>query len=65
MNLTAEQVDAVKNGQTVRVQVPGVGEVVVLLPSALTELLEEERDKASWARLSRKAAERWAQENPF
>ena len=64
MDLTAEQVTAVKNGETVHVQMPGVGEVIVLLPTALMELLEEEREKAAWARLARKAAEQWAQENP-
>jgi len=65
MNLTAEQLEAVKKGETVHVQMPGVGEVLVLLPAALTELLEEEREKAAWARLARKAAERWASENSY
>ena len=65
MNLTVEQVEAVKKGETVHVQMPGVGEVLVLLPGALTDLLEEEREKTGWARLARKAAERWAQDNPF
>lgn len=62
MQLTAEQSEAVKSGQAVHVQVPDVGEVVILLPEALAELLEEERAKAAWAKMARKAAERWAQE---
>jgi hypothetical protein len=65
MTLTAEQAEAVKSGKPIRVEVEDVGEVVVLLPAALAELLEEEREKAAWARVSRKAADRWAQENPF
>lgn len=65
MQLTEEQREAVKSGQAVHVQVPDVGEVVILLPDALTELLEEERARAAWAKLARKATERWAQENPF
>jgi hypothetical protein len=63
MQLTAEQQEAVKSGQAVHVQVPDVGEVVVLLPDALMELLEEERAKAAWARVARKAAERWSRES--
>jgi hypothetical protein len=63
MNLTEEQAEALKKGETVRVQITGVGEVVILLPSVLTKLLEEERDKAAWARLARKAAVQWAREN--
>lgn len=60
--LTEEQREAVKGGQAIHVQLPEVGEVVILLPDALTELLEEERAKAAWAKMSRKAAERWDRE---
>ena len=28
-------------------------------------LLEDDREKAAWASLGRKAAKRWAEENPF
>ena len=65
MQLTAEQREAVKSGQPVHMEVPDVGEVVILLPDALAELLEEERGRAAWARVARKAAERWDQENPL
>jgi hypothetical protein len=63
MQLTAEQTEAVKNGRAVHVQLPDVGEVIVLRPDALMELLEEERTKAAWAKVARKAAERWARES--
>ena len=69
IDLTEEQRQAILKGEAVRIPSPEIGEDLVLLRGALyekiRELLEEEREKAEWAKLSRKAANRWAQENPF
>lgn len=63
IHLTEDQRQAVQRGEPVRVEALGLGEVVVL-PA---ELYEEERqgdaDLAAWAKLSRKAASKWAKEN--
>jgi hypothetical protein len=48
--------------------VPELGKEVVILRSEdfarIKMLLEDDREKASWAAIGRKAAERWAMENP-
>jgi hypothetical protein len=31
----------------------------------IQRILEDEREKAAWAALAGKAADRWSQENPF
>ena len=69
IELTEKQRQALRNGEAVRVPALDNGEEVVLLRGEdydrIQALLEDEREKASWAGLSRKAATRWAQENPF
>jgi hypothetical protein len=64
VELTEEQRQAIQRGEAVRLSVMDLGEVVVLPASAFVALLNEQ-DKAAWAKLARKAATRWAQENPF
>lgn len=48
---------------------PDLGKEVVLLCgedfARIQMLLEDDREKAAWAALGRKAAGRWGQENPF
>ena len=69
IELTEEQRQALRNGKTVRLTIPELGGDLVLLPAeryeSIRELLEDEQEKAAWARLARKAADRWAEENPF
>jgi hypothetical protein len=69
IELTEEQRQAVMNGKTVLLTIPELGGDLVLLRADLYEsirdVLEDEREKAAWAKLSRKAADRWASENPF
>jgi hypothetical protein len=69
IELTEEQKQAVRNGEAVRLTVPELDSDVVLLRAEqyenLLEFSEDEREKAAWAKLARKAANRWAEENPF
>jgi len=69
IKLTAEQQEAVQKGEAVRLTVPELNSDLVLVPAeqyeSLCELLNDEREKAAWAQLARKAANRWAEENPF
>jgi hypothetical protein len=69
IEITEEQRQALRNGKTVLLTVPELGGELVLLPAKRYEnfrdLLEDEQEKAAWAKLSRKAADRWASENPF
>jgi hypothetical protein len=69
IELTAEQQQAVQKAEAVRLTVPELNGDLVLLPAeqyeSLREFLDDEREKAAWARLARKAANRWAEENPF
>ena len=60
MNLTGEQIEAVKNGQPVKVTTPEAGEVVVIstdLYDHIRELLEDEEDRKlqeAWLKLTHK-----------
>ncbi len=69
IQLTQEQSQALRNGEAVRLPMPELGKEVVLLCGAdfarIQMLLEDDREKAAWASLGRKAAKRWAEENPF
>jgi hypothetical protein len=69
IELTAEQQQAVQKGEVVRLTVPELSSDLVLLRAEqyeiLREFLDDEREKAAWAQLARKAANRWAEENPF
>jgi hypothetical protein len=69
IELTEEQRQAVRNGQPVRLTIPDLGGDLVLLPAehyeSIRALVEDEQEKVAWARLARKAADRWAEENPF
>ena len=69
IQLTEEQNQALRNGEPVRLPWPDLGKEVVLLRgedfARIQMLLEDDREKAAWAAVGRKAASRWAQENPF
>jgi len=69
IELTEMHRQALRNGEAVRVSSPELGEDVVLVRGAdfarIQMLLEDEREKAAWAAVARKAASRWAEENPF
>jgi hypothetical protein len=69
IELTEEQRQAVRDGKMVRLTVPELGGELVLLRAehceSLGDLLQDEQEKAAWAKLARKAANRWAEENPY
>ncbi len=69
IQLTQEQSQALRNGEPVRLPLPELGKEVVLLCgedfARIQMLLEDDREKAAWAALGRKAADRWAQENTY
>lgn len=69
IQLTEEQSQALRDGKPVRLPLLDVGQEVVLLRgedfARIQMLLDDDREKAAWATLSRKAAIRWAEENPF
>jgi hypothetical protein len=69
IELTEEQRQAVTDGKTVRLTVPELGGDLVLLRAEryerIRDLLEDEQEKAAWAKLARKAANRWAEENTY
>lgn len=69
MNLTQEQVEALRRGKPVRVASPEIGEDVLLVRASavgqLQDELEDEREKEAWARLGMQAASAWAEENPY
>ena len=69
IELTEQQQQAIRQGEAVRVTVPEMDGDLVLLRADqyadLRESLEDEREKAAWAKLGRKAANRWAGANPF
>lgn len=69
IELTQDQRQAILNGEPVRVASGKLGGEIVLVQAGLfdtlQELLEDRREKQAWAELARKAATRWAQENPF
>jgi hypothetical protein len=68
IQLTDQQKQAARNGEAVRLTVPELDSDFVLLRAEkyelIRDLLEDEREKAAWAKLARKAADRWAEENP-
>ncbi len=67
--MTEQQSQALRNGEPVRLPVSELGKELVLLRgedfARIQMLLEDDREKSAWATLGRKAADRWAQENPF
>jgi len=69
IELTEAQCLALRNGEPVRLSLPELGKEVVLLReedfARIQMLLQDDREKTAWAALGRKAANRWAQENPF
>ena len=73
IELTDGQASVLKQGYPVRVFVPELGgEVIVVLAaqresteSVLQETLDEIREKAALAKLGRRAAASWMEENPY
>lgn len=65
LDLNQDQSQAVMRGEPVRITSDALGEIVVLQVAAYEEALAEEREKAAWSKVGRKASERWGQENPF
>lgn len=69
IELTEDQQQAIRKGEAIRLTLPEVDCDLVLLRAEaydhLRESLAEEQEKAAWAKLARKAASRWAEENPY
>lgn len=65
IQLTDEQHRAVQRGEPVRLMSAGLGEIVVLPATVYDDLQQAEAEQTAWAGLARKAASRWAEENPF
>jgi hypothetical protein len=69
MTLTVEQIESLRRGEPVRLSPPELGESVVVIRETefrgLQELLEDEKEKAGWAQLARKARDSWAEENAY
>ncbi len=74
MTLTVEQLESLKRGEPVRLCPPELGKEVVVVPEArfsqLRELFgdglpDDEKDRAAWAQLARKARDSWAEENAY
>lgn len=69
IELNEKQQQALRNGEAVRVAAANMSEDLVLLRgedyARIQALLEDEREKAAWAGVARKAGTRWAQENAF
>ena len=65
LELSDAQRQAVQRGEPVRLTADDLGDVVVLQAQAYEELVRADADKVAWAKVARKAADRWAEENPF
>ncbi len=69
IELTKEQRQAVLKGEPVRLCPPEIGADIILLRADAFEQIglacEDAREKAAWAALARKAAQQWAEENPY
>jgi len=69
MTLTVEQIESLRRGEPVRMDAPELGEgVVVIRESVFRELREasdDEKEKAAWAELARKARDSWAADNAY
>ena len=69
IELTEQQRQAVKDGETIRLAAPEIGEDVVLLSAAkyesMRELLEDQREQQAVLRYAMKQAAKVAQENPY
>ena len=69
MTLTVEQIESLRRGEPIQLDPPELGERVVVIREAdiarLQETLDDEREKAAWAELARKARDSWAAENAY
>jgi hypothetical protein len=68
-DLTNEQRQAILEGQPVHIPAPDLGGEIVVLRAdayeAIRDQLEDKQEKPAWAKMARKAASRWSDENPF
>lgn len=69
IELTDQQMQAVRNGEAIRVASPEIGEDVVLLRATqyqnMRELLEDKREQQAILRYSMKQAAKVAKDNPY
>lgn len=69
IELTEQQLQAVKSGEVVHVAAPELGEDVVILSAAqyeaIRELLEDQREQQAVLHYTMKQAAKVAQENPY
>jgi hypothetical protein len=68
MNLTVKQIEAVKAGEPVAVEMPEAGKVYVLREDVyrrLVHLLQSEPEQEAFRELAMEEADRMASENPY
>ena len=69
IELTEQQRQAVRAGETVRISAPELGQDVVLVPASLfdeiEEILEDAREQDVFRAFARQQAARLAKENPY
>jgi hypothetical protein len=69
IELTKEQQQALRECKAVLLNIAELGGDLVLLRAEQYENLrhrvEDDEEKAAWAKLARKTVNRWAEENPF
>ena len=69
MNLSADQIEAVKQGRAIRVPAPEIGEEVLVVRgdaiAAIAALLQHEAEQNTIARVSYEQAVAWGKENPY
>jgi hypothetical protein len=71
MTITPEQRQAIEiaGGEPVRLEDPLTGQVYIVLKAEvyeeIREILDDDRERAAWAHLNRKARSAWALENPY
>ena len=65
IDLNAEQFEAVRRGEPVRLITSGLGEVVVFKASEYEAQLDDDRCIAEWVQFGLDTSDRWSKENPF
>jgi len=63
MTLTAEQIESLKKGESVRLTSPELGEEIVIVLASLLD--DEQDDLRTIAELARRGRDSWASENSF
>ncbi|MCG6155001.1 hypothetical protein [Rubinisphaera margarita] len=65
MTLTAEQIELLRKGESVRVSSPELGEEIVIVLASLLDEEQNDDDLHAIAELARRGRNTWASENSF